>query len=178
VTDAGTFTSDSAWATSAPAPADCRSTIAEVIDAHGRLDVLVKNAGITMDKTVAGMTEDDWHGVLAVNLSGAFFQLAKFGKRTDDGIGIALNTVTPGLITTEMTADIPEKVMARLTSQIRVGRAGRPEEIACVVHFLAADASPTSPGSLERQRRHGHVSRGRIRILDRRLRRYRDHRVW
>ena len=52
---------------------DCRRTIAEVIDEHGRLDILINNAGITIDKTVAAMTEDDWHKVLAVNLSGAFF---------------------------------------------------------------------------------------------------------
>jgi len=52
---------------------DCRRTIAEVIDEHGRLDILINNAGITIDKTVAAMTEDDWHNVLAVNLSGAFF---------------------------------------------------------------------------------------------------------
>ncbi|HXO52973.1 MAG TPA: SDR family NAD(P)-dependent oxidoreductase [Mycobacterium sp.] len=54
----------------------------------------------------------------------AAYQLAKSGTSTDDGIGITVNTVTPGLITTEMTADIPEKVMAKLTSQIPVGRAG------------------------------------------------------
>ena len=52
---------------------DCRRTIAEVIDQHGRLDILINNAGITIDKTVATMTDDDWHNVLAVNLSGAFF---------------------------------------------------------------------------------------------------------
>lgn len=40
-----------------------------------------------------------------------------------------------------MTAAIPEKVMAKLTCQIPVGRAGRPEDVARVVHFLAADAS-------------------------------------
>src|ERR1700754_4416401 len=52
---------------------DCRRTITEVIDEHGRLDILINNAGITIDKTVATMTDDDWHNVLAVNLSGAFF---------------------------------------------------------------------------------------------------------
>jgi len=182
---------------------DCRRSIAEVIDEHGRLDILINNAGITIDKTVATMADDDWHNVLAVNLSGAFFLcqaalahmvergsgrivnvssvvgetgnigqanyaasksglfgltktlakeaaylLAKSGKRTDDGIGITVNTVTPGLITTEMTADIPEKVTAKLTSQIPVGRAGRPEEVARVVHFLAADASSYITGQV------------------------------
>src|SRR5262245_7427001 len=52
---------------------DCRRTIGEVIDRHGRLDILINNAGITIDKTVAKMTEDEWNKVIAVNLSGAFF---------------------------------------------------------------------------------------------------------
>src|SRR5262245_12083873 len=52
---------------------DCKRTIQEVIDLHGRLDILINNAGITIDKTVAKMTEDEWNKVIAVNLSGAFF---------------------------------------------------------------------------------------------------------
>jgi NAD(P)-dependent dehydrogenase (short-subunit alcohol dehydrogenase family) len=52
---------------------DCRRTIGEVIEEHGRLDILVNNAGITIDKSVLKMTDEDWHNVIAVNLSGAFF---------------------------------------------------------------------------------------------------------
>jgi NAD(P)-dependent dehydrogenase (short-subunit alcohol dehydrogenase family) len=52
---------------------DCRRTIREVIEEHGRLDMLVNNAGITSDKTVLKMTDEDWYRVIAVNLSGAFF---------------------------------------------------------------------------------------------------------
>jgi 3-oxoacyl-[acyl-carrier protein] reductase len=33
----------------------------------------VNNAGITIDRTVAKMTDEDWQKVIAVNLSGAFF---------------------------------------------------------------------------------------------------------
>src|SRR5437764_2972687 len=47
---------------------DCRRTIAEVIEAHGRIDILVNNAGITIDKTVLRMSDEDWYKVIAVNL--------------------------------------------------------------------------------------------------------------
>ncbi|WP_330256780.1 3-oxoacyl-ACP reductase FabG [Nocardia sp. NBC_00565] len=78
----------------------------------------------------------------------AAYELAESGMRTDYGIGITVNAVTPGLIATEMTAHIPEKVMTKLTAQIPVGRAGRPEEIARVVHFLAADAAAYITGQV------------------------------
>jgi 3-oxoacyl-[acyl-carrier protein] reductase len=39
-----------------------------VRERHGGVDVVVHNAGITRDKTVARMSEDQWDSVLAVNL--------------------------------------------------------------------------------------------------------------
>lgn len=54
-------------------PDDCRRMVAEVIEQHGRLDILVNDAGMTMDRTVAKMTDDAWNKVIAVNLSGTFF---------------------------------------------------------------------------------------------------------
>ncbi|MEA2170090.1 MAG: hypothetical protein QOF76_3390 [Solirubrobacteraceae bacterium] len=64
-------------------------------------------------------------------------------KREDkhDGLGVTINTVTPGFIETEMTNAIPEKAAERMLGQIPIGRFGKPEEVARVVHFLAADAS-------------------------------------
>ena len=52
---------------------DCRRVLSQVIDQHGRVNILVNNAGITIDRTTANMTDDDWNRVIAVNLSGAFF---------------------------------------------------------------------------------------------------------
>jgi len=40
---------------------------------HGRLDVLVNNAGISKDGLVMRMKDEDWTATLAVNLNGAFF---------------------------------------------------------------------------------------------------------
>ena len=51
---------------------DCTRVINEVLEQHGRIDFLVNNAGITVDKTVRKMSVDDWHNVLNVNLFGAF----------------------------------------------------------------------------------------------------------
>jgi NAD(P)-dependent dehydrogenase (short-subunit alcohol dehydrogenase family) len=78
----------------------------------------------------------------------AAFLLARAGKNSEDGIGLTVNTVTPGFIATEMVASMPEKVVEKFTSQIPVGRLGRPEEVGRLVHFLAADASSYITGQV------------------------------
>jgi len=49
------------------------AAVNSVIDAEGRLDQLVCNAGITRDRLVMRMSDADWNDVLDVNLSGAFY---------------------------------------------------------------------------------------------------------
>jgi 3-oxoacyl-[acyl-carrier protein] reductase len=45
----------------------------KVIDATGRVDVLVNNAGITRDGLLVRMKETDWDDVINTNLKGTFF---------------------------------------------------------------------------------------------------------
>jgi acetoacetyl-CoA reductase len=54
-------------------PGDCQHVIDDVLAAQGRIDFLVNNAGVTVDKTVRRMSIDDWHAVLRINLSGPFY---------------------------------------------------------------------------------------------------------
>jgi acetoacetyl-CoA reductase len=51
---------------------DCKRVVDEVIKEHGRVDYLINNAGITLDKTLRKMSAEDWTNVINVNLSGAF----------------------------------------------------------------------------------------------------------
>ena len=43
-----------------------------VVEKHGRLDILVSNAGITRDQLLMRMKRDDWDVVLSTNLTAAF----------------------------------------------------------------------------------------------------------
>jgi NAD(P)-dependent dehydrogenase (short-subunit alcohol dehydrogenase family) len=78
----------------------------------------------------------------------AVFMLSRAEHPVGDGIGLTVNAVTPGYIATDMLATIPDKVLERLRGQIPVGRLGRPEEIARVVAFLAADESSYITGQI------------------------------
>jgi 3-oxoacyl-[acyl-carrier protein] reductase len=50
---------------------------------------------------------------------------------------IRVNAVAPGFVNTDMTKDLPEKIVTKLLKKIPMGRFGEPEEIADAVAFLA-----------------------------------------
>jgi 3-oxoacyl-[acyl-carrier protein] reductase len=51
---------------------EAMNVCSEIAKEAGHIDVLVNNAGITRDRLLLRMTEEDWDAVLAVNLKGAF----------------------------------------------------------------------------------------------------------
>lgn len=53
-------------------PGACEALIADIVKAHGRLDVLVNNAGITRDNLALRMKDDEWQDVIDTNLTAAF----------------------------------------------------------------------------------------------------------
>lgn len=63
-------------------PAAVEASFAEVEQAHGPVQVLVANAGITKDTLTLRMSEDDWSSVLDTNLTGSF----RVAKRAAKGM--------------------------------------------------------------------------------------------
>ena len=58
------------------------AAFAEVEAAHGPVEILVANAGITKDTLVLRMSEDDWSDVIDTNLTGSF----RVAKRAAKGM--------------------------------------------------------------------------------------------
>jgi 3-oxoacyl-[acyl-carrier protein] reductase len=52
--------------------ASVKAAIAATVERHGAIHILVNNAGITRDKLLIQMKEDDWDAVIDTNLKGAW----------------------------------------------------------------------------------------------------------
>ncbi len=70
----------------APMALDVRSqssiehAMATAIEALGRMDLLVNNAGITLKKLALEVTAEEWDAVLRTNLTGSFFMSQQMGR--------------------------------------------------------------------------------------------------
>jgi 3-oxoacyl-[acyl-carrier protein] reductase len=154
----------------------------EIVKRHGRLDIVVSNAGITRDQLLMRMKREDWDAVLATNLTATFLlaqaamrpmlkqrggriiavgsvvgQMGNAGQtnyaaskagligfakalaREVASRGITVNVVAPGMIDTDMTKAINEKVQVDWAAQIPLGRLGAVDDVAAAVCFLASD---------------------------------------
>ena len=165
--------------------------IEKVVAEHGRIDVLVNNAGVTKDGLLMRMSEADWDFVLDINLKGTFnmtkavlrtMMSQKSGKiiniasvvgitgnagqanysASKAGVigftksiakevgsrGITVNAVAPGYIETAMTAKLNDAQRDAMLTTVPLKRAGKPEDVARVVGFLASGAADYITGQV------------------------------
>jgi acetoacetyl-CoA reductase len=70
----------------------CADSAKKIVEKYGRVDVLVNCAGITRDKTLRKMTEEDWTAVLDVDLNSLFNVTKQFiDGMADRGFGRIVN---------------------------------------------------------------------------------------
>lgn len=84
-----------------------------------------------------GFAGDSIYGSSKAAIIGFTKSLAKEVARH----GISVNAVAPGIIATDMNANLQEKTREQLASRIPMGRLGEAEEIAKVVRFLAIEGT-------------------------------------
>ncbi len=72
--------------------AEARHAVDKTVEAFGRIDILINNAGITRDASAIKMTPEQWDAVIGVNLSGVFYcsQVAAAHMR-EQGYGRIVN---------------------------------------------------------------------------------------
>ncbi|WP_419552203.1 SDR family NAD(P)-dependent oxidoreductase [Candidatus Poriferisodalis sp.] len=59
--------------------ADWDAVVADVVNRHGRIDVLVNNAGIFQDTGLMNTTAEDYHRMMSINAAGTFLGMQKVG---------------------------------------------------------------------------------------------------
>ena len=49
-----------------------RKAVDQILSKHGKIDILINNAGIVKDRSFLKMSDEEWHDVMNVNLNGIF----------------------------------------------------------------------------------------------------------
>ena len=162
--------------------AAAKGLVEGVVERHGRLDVVVNNAGVLKDALLLTMRPEQWRRVHAVVSDGVFHvtrhALVPMWKANAGSIvnvasvsavrggagqsnyaaakgavlsftravalevaerGLRVNAVLPGFIETDMTASVMRRYGEKIRARIPQGRAGKPEDVAGLVLFLASD---------------------------------------
>lgn len=70
-----------------------KTAVDQIIQSHGKIDVLINNAGVTRDKTLLKMSHEEWQNVIDINLTGVFnCTKAVVTHMVEKGFGRIINT--------------------------------------------------------------------------------------
>jgi NAD(P)-dependent dehydrogenase (short-subunit alcohol dehydrogenase family) len=172
--------------------AACDAAIAKAVEAFGRVDILINNAGITQPVKTLEITGADYDRILDVSLRGTLYMsqavlpamrrqrsgsivcissvsaqrgggifggphysaakagvlgLARAMAREFGAEGIRVNSITPGLIETDITqGKLTPEQKQEISNTIPLARLGRADDVAGACVFLGSDLSAYCTG--------------------------------
>ena len=83
-----------------------------------------------------------------VSAKAGLIGLTKAAAREAAMRGVRVNAVTPGFIESDMTRDLPEKVVESMMDNIPLKRFGQPDDIAAAVSYLASEDAAYVTGQI------------------------------
>ena len=79
---------------------------------------------------------------------GAVISLTKSAAKELGTFGITVNCIAPGIVQTDLIADIKEDALSEITKKIALNRIGKPQDIANAVLFLSSSLSDYMSGQI------------------------------
>ncbi|MGN5883642.1 MULTISPECIES: glucose 1-dehydrogenase [Staphylococcus] len=74
-------------------PDDVQKMVDDVVDEFGKIDILINNAGMTINAKAEEMTYEQWNKVINLNLNGVFLVAQAVGRQMiEQGYGNIINT--------------------------------------------------------------------------------------